>query len=293
MTTKSFEELFSKVPVQQREQLQAFRRRHPLKRVSISGVSWHYYSCGSGRQTLVLLAGGARFADVWFHLISAFEDEYRIIAPTDPGVPTVTAFVNGVSTILDIEHVDRTHVLGTSLGGLLAQCLVRAQPSRFDRLILSNTFTPGAIPRASIAFAIKLANFLPKRLLQLSIKWNMAAIMSPSRSNRAFWKAFWAEKSQTHLLRLSRDAAISQHRLALDLVAHYRFTPNDLGDWTGVVGLIASDNDLGYIRRDFPRLLELYPQARVLTLHAAGHTPGYTRPDEYCVAVKELLTNGN
>ena len=48
--------------------------------------------------------------------------------------------------VLDAAGLDRVHVLGTSLGGMVAQELVLAHPERVDRLVLACS-TPGS-PRA-------------------------------------------------------------------------------------------------------------------------------------------------
>ena len=50
------------------------------------------------------------------------------------------------SAVLDAAGIDRAHVVGTSLGGMVAQELVLAAPERVDRLVLACT-TPGGDER--------------------------------------------------------------------------------------------------------------------------------------------------
>jgi len=66
-----------------------------------------------------------------------------------PGPYTCAAMAADVLGVLDDAGIDRAHVVGTSLGGMIAQELVLAAPSRVDRLVLVCT-TPGGPNAASM-----------------------------------------------------------------------------------------------------------------------------------------------
>ncbi|MBA2357747.1 MAG: alpha/beta fold hydrolase [Actinobacteria bacterium] len=59
-----------------------------------------------------------------------------------PGPYTARMMAEDAIAILDDAGLDRIHVLGTSLGGMVAQELVLGWPERVDRLVLACT-TPG------------------------------------------------------------------------------------------------------------------------------------------------------
>ena len=59
-----------------------------------------------------------------------------------PGPYTVPELAADALQVLDEAGVERAHVLGTSLGGMVAQELALASPQRVDRLVLACT-TPG------------------------------------------------------------------------------------------------------------------------------------------------------
>jgi 3-oxoadipate enol-lactonase len=61
-------------------------------------------------------------------------------APTGPY--TVAEMAADVSQVMDEAGLERAHVLGTSLGGMIAQELAVTSPERVDRLVLACT-TPG------------------------------------------------------------------------------------------------------------------------------------------------------
>ncbi len=125
---KDFNTLYRDAPQKQRELLRQFRSSHPYDHLIIDGVTWEYISCGTG-EPLVLLPGGSfRLGETWFQLITALEDQYHIISPTYPAVPTMAERVNGIFSIVRAENIDKTHMLGWSLGGWTAQCFVRHTP---------------------------------------------------------------------------------------------------------------------------------------------------------------------
>ena len=59
-----------------------------------------------------------------------------------PGPYTTLQLAGDAVQVLDEAGVARTHVVGTSLGGMVTQELALAHPERVDRLVLSGT-TPG------------------------------------------------------------------------------------------------------------------------------------------------------
>jgi 3-oxoadipate enol-lactonase len=63
-----------------------------------------------------------------------------------PGPYTASEMAADALQVLDEAEVERAHVVGTSLGGMVAQELALAAPERVDRLVLACT-TPGG-PRA-------------------------------------------------------------------------------------------------------------------------------------------------
>jgi len=124
------------------EELREFRATHPLKRTTVEGVGWDYIASGEGEEAFLLLPGGAMVGESLFTRIPAFEESYRVIAPSYASVSTAAALLDGLTGLLDAEGVRAAHVLGPSYGGLVAQCFVRRHPGRVKTLILANTLVP-------------------------------------------------------------------------------------------------------------------------------------------------------
>ena len=82
-----------------------------------------------------------------------------------PGPYTVAEMARDAVQVLDEAGIERAHVVGTSLGGMVAQELALSYPDRVDRLVLDGT-TPGGprahpMPQTTIALLAEAATLDP------------------------------------------------------------------------------------------------------------------------------------
>lgn len=285
MKSTNFDTIYKNVPHEQRERLKKFRSTHPYEKCITDGVTWEYISCGKGDEPLVLLPGGIRFADTWFKLITALEDEYKIVSPTYPAVSTMAEMTKGVFTILEKERIDKAHIIGTSFGGWVAQCFVRSYPDAVKTLILSNTSGPDGVSRTMVRFAQAVTFMYPEWLIRAAFPRNYFTIFSVPDSEREFWKAYLKEIS----FRTNKDDITTQQECSLDFIKNYHFSKDDLPDWSGRILILESDDDSAIKESAREALKALYPHAYIHTFHNAGHTPGYADPKEYISVVKTFL----
>jgi len=270
------------------EELQEFRATRPPKRVTVGGVSWNYIASGEGQEALLLLPGGAMVGESLFTRIPAFEEDYKVIAPTYASVSSAVELLDGLTGILAIEGVREAHVLGPSYGGIVAQCFVRRHPGRVKSLILANTLVP---PR-SLLWASKV--FLVVLPL-VPVGWQRA--LRERGLARAFYgvpsvpredQIFWSEYQHGLVSRMSKEELRDMYRLQIDLMQSFRFAPEDLASWPGRVLILESDEDpiTPEMRAE---LRQTYPQAQVHTFHGAGHAPWMSHREEYLSIIKEFL----
>jgi 2-hydroxy-6-oxonona-2,4-dienedioate hydrolase len=135
---------------------------------SIKTADWtiHYHDAGEG-PALVLIHGSGPGATGWTNFspnIAALAQDFRVIAldlpgwgksdPLDPAQkPFITAGVEAVVQLLDALGIDRTAVMGNSLGGAIALEFAARHGDRLTHLItmgsgyfaFPNVFSPGGL----------------------------------------------------------------------------------------------------------------------------------------------------
>ena len=270
------------------EELREFRATHPLKRTTVSGVGWDYIASGEGEEAFLLLPGGAMVGESLFTRIPAFEESYRVIAPSYASVSTAAALLDGLTGVLDAEGVRAAHVLGPSYGGLVAQCFMRRHPGRVKTLILANTLVP---PRGLLwpsKIFLTLLPFVPVGWLRIFRERTLAQAFSGVPSVPQEDQVFWRDYQHGLISRLSKAELRDMYRLGIDLMQNFRFEPGDVASWPGRILILESDEDILTPERR-AELRRCYPQARVHTFHGAGHAPWMSHREEYLSVIKAFL----
>jgi len=276
-------------PSAERERLLRFRATHPVKSTVVAGASWEHIACGHGAQTLLILPGLLGIGEMLFDHILAFEGEYRVIAPTYPfAVTTVAQLIEGIARILDVEDIDRAHVLGGSYGGMVAQCFVRHYPNRVGKLVLSHTGGPKPERAEKNRKLIAVLRFLPMGMLRAMLRLATRKSLEDAPEQRAFWEAY----SEEMIRRLSKADLIARYQIAVDFDATSRFTPDDLKNWVGRILILEGDNDPIAEAPAREALKAFHPQARVHTFRGTGHVTSIAKLDEYVSVIQQFLREG-
>ena len=104
---------------------------------------------------LVLVHGFMGGSAQWDAQISALADRFDVIAPDLPGFGTnadlpapdrIEDYARWVLTLLQDRGIDTFHLLGHSMGGMIAQDMVRQAPERIRKLVLYGTGAVGVLP---------------------------------------------------------------------------------------------------------------------------------------------------
>jgi pimeloyl-ACP methyl ester carboxylesterase len=120
--------------------------------VAVDGVRLYVERAGEGPPLLLVpgLGAGNWLWDGWTDALAAdftlVMPELRGSARSDkPDEPyTIGRFTRDVIGVLDHYGITRTHVLGVSMGGFVAQTLAAEAPARVSRLVLVGTSLGGA-----------------------------------------------------------------------------------------------------------------------------------------------------
>jgi pimeloyl-ACP methyl ester carboxylesterase len=141
-----------------------------------------------GRGEPVLLVQGLGYTrHGWGELPRLLAESFSVVSydnrgvgqsDVPPGPYTVRALAEDALAVLDAAGIDNAHVVGASLGGMVAQELALAAPERVDRLVLACTTPGGAraypLPERSLQVFAQFALLPPAEALLLAVKNSLA-----------------------------------------------------------------------------------------------------------------------
>jgi 3-oxoadipate enol-lactonase len=115
-------------------------------------IAYELRGTWSGRRPWLVLVQGMGFDRLgWQPVLGKLGRHFRLVLVDNrgsgrsdhpAGAFAVADMAGDVVAVLDVAGIHRAHVLGASLGGMVAQELVITHPERVDRLVLACT-TPG------------------------------------------------------------------------------------------------------------------------------------------------------
>jgi pimeloyl-ACP methyl ester carboxylesterase len=258
-------------------------RQLPVKELRVDNQKWIYLSTGQGDTTLLFLHGMGGWYDIWFQQIDYFQSRYRVISVAYPPVHAMHQLANGVVAVLDAEGVRQAVVIGSSMGGYLAQYLAAYYPQRVAKVSLGNTFPPNNEIQRTNGPLVKLLTFLPEWLVMKQMHRQYSQVVIPASGNAPVAKAF--------LLSLLGDKVTKE-----TLLARYHcitdYFDNPIPD-SIPVQVIESDNDPLITPSLREALKQRYKQAKVVTLHQQGHFPYLSHPLQYNQVLEDFIRNAN
>lgn len=119
-----------------------------MSTVTVGDVELYYEEHGSG-DPLLLVMGLAADSTAWLFQLPAFSERYRTIVFDNRGVGrsskpagpyTIRQMADDAAALLAALGIARTHVVGVSMGGMIAQELALQHPERIRSLVLACTY---------------------------------------------------------------------------------------------------------------------------------------------------------
>lgn len=134
--------------------------------------------------TLVLVHGYLGGSFQWIAQIKAFSKYFNVIRPDLPGYghngklhapETIGGYAQYVLEAVDKEGIDSFHLLGHSMGGMIAQEIVACAPERVNKLILYGTGPIGVMPGRFESIEVSKQRLIEqgveKSARRISAKW--------------------------------------------------------------------------------------------------------------------------
>jgi pimeloyl-ACP methyl ester carboxylesterase len=249
-----------------------------------------------GRRPWLVLVQGLGFdRSGWRPVVGRLGRRFRLVLidnrgsgrsdPPDDSL-TVRDMARDVISVMDAAGIETAHVLGVSLGGMVAQEVAIGYPARVDHLVLCCT-TPGwpfayTMPGPSARLMAQTRNLPP----EVALRRHVENALSP-------------------------HTVANRPRLVDRLVAHERANPHDPGSWSAQAaagarysgqlrqaGIRASTLILhgeadGVVDPRNARLLaERIPHARLVLLPGLGHLFFWEDPAAFAREVTSFLLTG-
>ena len=246
-------------------------------------IAWERRPAPDGDATPVLLVHGLGYARWGWDglpdlLTTAGHDvvlfDNRGIGDSDvpEGPYTATQMATDALAVLDAAGIDRAHVVGSSLGGMIAQELALTAPGRVDRLVLLST-TPGGddaapMPEVTVELLQRMPTMEPVEALHAAIRNALAPRWLEERPELV-------EEILAHRLEDPQDPAGWQAQ------AHAG-TTYDGGGRLGAIQaptlVLHGDADNVVAPANGQLLADRIPDARLVELPGHGHLPFWEDP---------------
>jgi 3-oxoadipate enol-lactonase len=250
---------------------------------------------GSRRPWLALVQGLGFDRSGWDPVTRGLGRRFRLVlldnrgvgaSEVPPGPYTVAAMAGDVVGVLDAAGIDRAHVVGASLGGMVAQELAVEHPERVDRLVLAGT-TPGwpsgyPPPPATVGLLAQVGRLPPEVALRRHVE-NALAPATVDRRPDLVERIVAHQRSRLP----GRDGWMAQAAAGARWAGHGR--QRQIRAATLVVHGTA---DQVVDPRNAQLLVGLIPDARLMTFPGAGHLLFWEHPERFVEVVTGFLGAG-
>jgi pimeloyl-ACP methyl ester carboxylesterase len=243
---------------------------------------------GSG-EPLLLIQGLGYGRGGWGPAPSLLARRFRVVrfdnrgfgdSEVTDGPYTTAHLAEDAVAILDATDIEQAHVIGISLGGMIAQELALAAPERVRKLVLCST-TPGGpdsvpMPQQTVALMGRQPKIDPKEAMQLFVE-NALSAEPP---------AGLVDEIVAYRMANPPDPA-GWYAQASAGAAHDAFAR--LGDIRVPTLVVHGTADNVVDARNAPLIADAIPNARLEVFEGVGHLLPWERPEQFVSLVEEFL----
>ncbi|MDF0682360.1 MAG: alpha/beta hydrolase [Candidatus Nitrosocosmicus sp.] len=257
----------------------------PSHNVTVGDISIAYKQMGNPEgKPIILITGASSTMDMWNPLLleALISANYKVIIFENRGVGESTAgtkefsinqFANDTLNFLDALRINKTDVLGWSMGGFIAQQLALTDPDRVENLVLYATSCGGSNDRPT-----------PPEILAIDKNISMSEQEKMQKLAPMFFapvRWFEAHPDYTSYFPIPKEYPIPKqiHLKQLDASATWGGTCNTLSSFTQPTLIIVGTNDDP--APDSLTLAEGIPGSWLIRIGEAGHALMYQHPDEF------------
>jgi pimeloyl-ACP methyl ester carboxylesterase len=265
-----------------------------MPHVEVRGRQLHVERRGDGPPLLLIMGmggnlrhWGAAFLDPLVRSFDVIAFDNRGMgrsARVDPGEPfTIGDLAGDAAGLLDALGLERAHVLGISMGGMIAQHLAVEHPDRVDRLVIGCSYAggPGAQLTAPEVFgplAEAMRSGDRERALRASFEVNVSRAWAQDPAHFEAFKATALEDpADQRVVMLQAQAAVGHD------------VQDRLGDVTAPTLVLHGTEDRMLVVANGRLIARRIPGARLEELEGVGHMFWVERPEDAARLVTEHL----
>jgi 3-oxoadipate enol-lactonase len=256
----------------------------------VNGQRLYYEVHGEG-EPLLCVAGLTCDTLVWIPQIQAFATAHKTVifdnrdvgqsSMAEPGYE-IADMARDALALADHLELDTFHLVGVSMGGMIAQEMAVQAPERVRTLTLSVTIPAGG------AYARRTAEVWSARVAQISQEQHVDELMLLNHSEGFFDNPDMVEFIRTAML--NNPHPQPPEAFARQLAACARHDTRDrLGSLTMPVHVIGGEYDVLLPVWKSREVAELIPGSKLTLLPGAPHGLSIERADEFNAAVLDFI----
>jgi len=262
-----------------------------MSHVQANGIDIYYDSRGEG-EPLLLIAGLGGTRHLWELQVPSFARQYRVVTFDNRGAGdsdkpaesySIALFADDTAALMDAMGIERAHVYGQSMGGLIAQEFALRHPQKVRCLVLGCTTFGGPHSVLPSPQAAALLAGMPNLPPEQAVERVMELFYSPRFRREHAEEA--RQRIQTYFpLRTPPDAYARQ------LAACLAFDTYDRLPQIAAPTLVINGAEDALIPAENSRIMaQRIPGAELLLFPEAGHLYFHEMPEEVGAAVADFL----
>jgi pimeloyl-ACP methyl ester carboxylesterase len=252
-------------------------------------VELHYQISGQGTP-LVLIGGLTTGSGIWSEMTSRLSKNFCLICPDNRGAgQTVTKLAsfsieqmaNDIRLLLEHLKLEKAHIVGHSMGGMIAQSIAVYYPENVDKLIIAGSaakIDPHALYHIKTSVDLLKSQVDLSLILKTVIPWLYADNFLLNK-----------EKLQSEINRIINDPfaqSLEDYERQVQAIEHF-----DIRDHTPTISaptlvLVGSDDVLIRQETSKEQLYHKIKGAHFDTLADCGHMFHREKPKEFCSVIE-------
>lgn len=245
--------------------------------IDFHGLELHYRHAGEGK-TLILLPGTIGDQNVFCKIFQELSSHFSVYCLDIPNAESIEDILMLLDEFIDQKIQDQIFLLGTSLGGWLAQYYAMRRPERVQALVLSSTFCSNDELRRESLRIYKISRFIPWFLFK-TVFFSQLESMTPD---------YYKDDDYLNYAKMNIEEMGKKrfrHRLGMnvDNPASLRVD----GSIPKLIIYARDDPVIPKISND--EIKDTYTEAKIVELKLGGHFPYIFNSEEYVTELIDFL----